>query len=89
LVADTRDALTRIVATIIDRLCELGYVVGRNVRLDFRHADSEEYFRELATAFLGAGVQVIFAQGPYALRAARAVTATVPKSLRVQAQITE
>ena len=60
------------------RLRELGYVEGRNVIFDFRHARSEDRFRELAAQLVGVGVQVIFAQGPYALRAARAVTATVP-----------
>ena len=67
-------------ATLVDRLRELGYVEGRNVSFDFRQADadSEERFRELATELVGVGIQVIYAQGPYALRAARAVTATVP-----------
>jgi putative tryptophan/tyrosine transport system substrate-binding protein len=78
LVTSPRETLPRVVGTIVDRLRELGYVEGRNVILDFRHADSEERFRELATQFVGVGIQAIFAQGPYALRAARAATATVP-----------
>src|ERR1700716_2346219 len=78
LVTSPRETLPRIVSTIVDRLRELGYVEGRNVILDFRHADSEEHFRDLATQFVGVGIQAIFAQGPYALRAARAATLTVP-----------
>ena len=40
-------------ARIVDRLCELGYVEGRNVTIDFWHAASEERFRELATQLVG------------------------------------
>jgi putative ABC transport system substrate-binding protein len=78
LAMDPREAMPLVVGTIVDRLRELGYVEGRNVILDFRHADSEVRFRELGTQLVGSGSQVIFAQGPYALRAARAATATVP-----------
>ncbi len=78
LVNSPRESLRLPGETIVNRLRELGYVEGRNVTLDFRNAQSEERFRELATELVRAGVQVIFAQGPYALRAARGVTATVP-----------
>ena len=57
---------------------ELGYVEGRNFVIDYRHAETEERFRELATELVAAGSQVIFAQGPYALRGARAASAIVP-----------
>jgi putative ABC transport system substrate-binding protein len=70
LVTTPRETMPRVVATIVDRLRELGYVEGRNVIFDFRHADSEERFWELAAQLVGAGIQVIFAQGPYALREA-------------------
>jgi putative ABC transport system substrate-binding protein len=59
-------------------LRELGYIEGRNVIFDFRHADSEERFRELAAELVGIGVRVIFAVGQYAIRAARAATTTLP-----------
>jgi len=78
LTMDPREALPVVVGTIVERLRELGYVEGRNLIIDFLDADSEERFRELATQLVGVGSQVIFAQGPYALRAARAATATVP-----------
>jgi putative ABC transport system substrate-binding protein len=48
------------------------------VTFDFRVAESEARFQEHATELVRDGVQVIFAVGPYALRAARAVTSTVP-----------
>lgn len=78
LTMDPREAMPLVVGTIVDRLRDLGYVEGRNVIFDFRHADSEERFRELATQLVRVGVQVIFAQGPYALRAAHAATTTTP-----------
>ena len=76
--ADPRQSMPLVVATIVDRLRELGYVEGRNMIFDFRYADSEEGFRERADQLVGVGSHVIFAQGPYALRAARAATTTIP-----------
>ena len=64
--------------TIADRLRELGYVEGRNLVVDFRHAETEERFRELAAQLVATGTQVIYAHGPYALRAARAASASIP-----------
>ncbi|MET0917499.1 MAG: ABC transporter substrate-binding protein [Burkholderiales bacterium] len=64
--------------TIVERLRELGYVEGRNLIVDLRYTDSEELSRTLAAELVGAGVHVIYAHGPYALRVARAATATVP-----------
>jgi putative ABC transport system substrate-binding protein len=78
LVFAPREALGITVSTMVDRLRELGYIEGRNVIFDFRHADSEERFRELATELVGIGVRVIFAVGQYAIRAARAATTTLP-----------
>ena len=78
LVFAPREALGITVSTMVDRLRELGYIEGRNVNFDFRHADSEERFRELATELVGIDVRVIFAVGQYAIRAARAATTTVP-----------
>ena len=78
LAAIPRESLQLVAGTIVDRLRELGYVEGRNVILDFRHADSEEGFRELVAELVGIGVRVIFAVGQYAIRAARAATTTLP-----------
>src|SRR5256885_824296 len=62
------------VSTIAERLRELGYVEGRNLVIDYRHAEPEERLRELAAQLVATGSQVIYAQGPYALRAARAAS---------------
>jgi len=77
LVFAPREALNNVPA-MVDRLRALGYVEGRNVILDFRHADSEERFRELAAELVAIGVRVIFAPGSHAIRAARAATTTLP-----------
>jgi putative ABC transport system substrate-binding protein len=66
------------VSTIAERLRELGYVEGRNLIIDYRHAESEEALRELAGQLVATGSQVIYTQGPYALRAAHAASAIVP-----------
>ncbi len=78
LVFAPRETLNLTVTVMVDRLRELGYIEGRNVIFDFRHADSEERFRELAAELVGIGVRVIFAAGPHAIRAARAATTTLP-----------
>src|ERR1700682_5471660 len=65
-------------STIAERLRELGYVEGRNLIIDFRHAESEEGLRELASQLVTTGSQVIYANGPYSLRAARAASAIIP-----------
>src|SRR5450631_1123194 len=62
--------------TIVDRLRELGYIEGRNLVVDFRYAETEERFRELANQLVATDTQVIYAHGPYALRAARAASAS-------------
>jgi putative tryptophan/tyrosine transport system substrate-binding protein len=66
------------VSTIAERLSELGYVEGRNLVIDYRYAESEERLRELASQLVTTGSQVIYANGPYSLRAARAASAIIP-----------
>ena len=63
---------------IAERLGELGYVEGRNLIIDHRYAESEERLQELASQLVATGSQVIYANGPYALRAARAASAIIP-----------
>lgn len=78
LASSPREMIPHVVSTMTERLRELGYVEGRNLVIDYRHAETEEGFRELATQLVATGSQVIFAQGPYALRGARAATAIIP-----------
>jgi ABC-type uncharacterized transport system substrate-binding protein len=66
------------VSIIAERLSELGYVEGRNLIIDYRHAESEARLQELATQLVTTGSQVIYANGPNALRAARAATSIIP-----------
>jgi putative ABC transport system substrate-binding protein len=64
--------------TLVARLAELGYVEGRNLVIEFRHADAQPQLQTIALDFVRAGVQVIVGPNPSSLRAARAATRSVP-----------
>ena len=78
LAASPREAIQSVVSTMVERLGELGYVDGRNLVIEYRHAETEQKFQDLATQLVATGSQVLFAQGPYALRGARAASAIIP-----------
>jgi putative ABC transport system substrate-binding protein len=62
-----------------DALAALGWVDGKNVRLDFRLAEGDtERLPELAEAPVREKVNVIYAAGPAAARAAQHATRTIP-----------
>jgi putative tryptophan/tyrosine transport system substrate-binding protein len=65
-------------SNFVDRLRELGYAEGRNLVIDYRFADTEVRLRQLASELIHASADVIYAQNPYALRAAAAATTTIP-----------
>ena len=73
-----REMLPISVPTFVGQLRELGYIEGQNLVIEFRHADTQERFRELTTELAGVGVQVIYATNPYAVRGAREATMTLP-----------
>ncbi len=78
LASSPREKLPNAVTTILARLAELGYNEGQNLIVEFRSADTQDRLQETAAQLTGIGVAVVFAQGPYAIRAARAATKTVP-----------
>ena len=73
-----RNAMPVSTGSFIDRLRELGYVEGRNLFIDYRYAETEVRLRAHVSDFVRDGVRVIYAQNPYALRAATAITTTIP-----------
>jgi putative ABC transport system substrate-binding protein len=73
-----REMLTISIPNFLAQLQEFQFIEGRNLVVEFRHADSQERFRQLATELARLGVQVIYATNPYALHGAREATKAVP-----------
>src|SRR5262250_2216195 len=66
-------------AALLDGLRELGYVEGKNLRIDYRSADGQgERFPELVAELVRNRVDLIVTRGTPAARAAKAATATIP-----------
>ena len=60
-------------------LRELGYVEGKTIVVEYRHADGKfERLPDLATELVGLKVNVIVTGGPTATRPAKKATATIP-----------
>ena len=70
--------LTISMPIFLARLQEFQFVEGQNLVVEFRHADSQERFRQLAAELARLGVQVIYATNPYAIRGAREATKAIP-----------
>src|ERR1051326_1979977 len=66
-------------AALLNGLRELGYVEGKNLRIDYRSADGQsERFPELAAELVRNRVALIGTRGTPAARAAKAAPATIP-----------
>ena len=66
-------------APFFQQLRELGWVEGQNLVVEHRHADGRsEPLPSLAAELTRLNVEVIFPGGPFALRAARDATKTIP-----------
>jgi putative tryptophan/tyrosine transport system substrate-binding protein len=64
---------------LVDGMRERGYVQGKNLVIESRYADGKsDRLPELAAQLVGLKVDLIVANGPAVLRAAKAVSATVP-----------
>ena len=64
---------------LVQGLAEAGYVEGRNITFEHRSAhDQPELFPKLALELASLKVDVIFARGTWALRAAKNATRTIP-----------
>jgi len=65
-------------AAFIKGLNEVGYIEGRNVRIELRGAEQYNQVVALATELVRRQVTVIYAVGITAAQAAKAATATIP-----------
>jgi putative ABC transport system substrate-binding protein len=75
----TPETLKNFAAAFGQGLGEVGYVVGRNVTIDYRWAaDRNDRLPEMAAELVQNHVAVIFAQAPPSARAAKAATSTIP-----------
>ena len=76
---DTKSEVGPFAEMFREALATLGWVDGKNLRLDFRLAESDtERLPELAEALVREKVSVIYAAGPAAARAAQRATRTIP-----------
>ena len=64
---------------LVQGLRELGYVDGKNIRIEVRSAGGKsDALPALATELVQLGVNVLYATGPAAVRAARNATTAIP-----------
>jgi len=64
---------------LLDGLRDLGYVIGRNVVMEYRSANwNRELLPDLAAELVDLKVDVIVAQSPIELKAAQQATKTIP-----------
>ena len=68
------------VKAFMERLGELGYVIGENLVVDVRTSeyDKTAEYSNLATQLVAAGVDVLLASNPHALEATTKATKTIP-----------
>ena len=60
-------------------LRELGYIEGKNIFIEWRHAEGNaDRLPSLAAELLRLNVEIIVTNGPYSTRAAKAATVTIP-----------
>lgn len=76
---DPFDVAAEVQAPFVRELRELGYIEGRNLRIEVRKADFKpERLPELAAALAKLNVDLIVAYGDPAILAARRATSTIP-----------
>jgi putative ABC transport system substrate-binding protein len=69
---------TRIPA-FVQGLRELGWVEGRNIVIEYRYAEGKlDRLKKLASELAASGVDIIVAQAPAAVRAAKTASSTIP-----------
>jgi putative ABC transport system substrate-binding protein len=79
LIASSPSAMAPRMEAFRQGLRELGYVEGKNIVIEPRHANGQaDRLPALAAELVGLGVDVILTSGPTATRPAKAATSTIP-----------
>ena len=77
--ASTLAAQGHMVAALVQRLRELGWIEGRTIEIQYRWAEGrEERYGEIAAEFVRNGVDVIFTHGTQGSMAAKQATSVIP-----------
>src|SRR5262245_4763743 len=77
--ASTPAAQSHMVAALVQRLRELGWIEGRTIAIEYRWAEGrDERYSEIATEFVRLKVDAILTQGTPATLAAKRATSTIP-----------
>src|SRR5262245_10811266 len=66
------------IAVVGEELQKLGWIEGRNIRIDYRFAVAPDSFRSAAAELVEMGADVLIANGPAALAALQRATRTIP-----------
>src|SRR5262245_10907170 len=82
--ASTPAGQSDMVAALVQRLRELGWIEGRTIAIEYRWAEGrDERYSEIAAEFVRLKVDVILTHGTQATLAAKRATSTIPILARV------
>src|SRR5262245_33619958 len=77
--ASTPAAQSHMVAALVQRLRELGWIEGRTIAIEYRWAEGrDERYSEIAAEFVRLKVDAILTQGTQAALAAQHATSAIP-----------
>src|SRR3979409_1143757 len=77
--ASTPAAQAHMVAALVQRLRELGWIEGRTIAIEYRWAEGrDERYNEIAAEFVRLKVDAILTQGTQAAMAAKQATSVIP-----------
>ena len=82
---DTGEVGTHNVGGLLEGLRQFGYIEGQNIIIEYRFAERDDRFPDLAAELVNLPVDIIFTGNIPAARAAKQVTSTIPIVMGVSA----